>query len=451
MDDFERRLRDALRSQRLSVDPAPDLLERVHAGARRRQRRHRAVASSAAAVAVIALAATGVLLRPGGGGSPSRVASGSATSEVSASTPTVHSNTANPSAPMTYGSAAQLSPTHPAPTPAPTGSFTPLSVSAVSTNTFWVLGSDTCDTGRCLALRTTSDGGKTFTMLPPPAGSDAKGLTATQIRFGSANDGWAYGFSNADSSVEVFFQTTDGGKSWSQVTSIPGLVVDLVAANGKAWAVVQLSPHNTTTPRFAIYSTPYGNSAQTWSPVALPLADLGGIAPSIVDQDGVVTLLASGPSRTGDRDHVLTAKPGEGFSDHQGPCLQELGGKLSNSHKAIWAVCPTGMMARLFVSTDRGVTWQPQRGSSGFANSVAVGAIDDQHAIVMTPDGLQRIGIDGSSEKVDAPVDGAAGASFIGFTNESTGFAVIAESDGTSRLLRTTDGGAHWSAVTFGG
>jgi photosystem II stability/assembly factor-like uncharacterized protein len=449
MDDFERRLRDALRSQRLSVDPAPDLLERVHAGARRRQRLHRAVAGSAAAVAVIALATTGALLRPGGGSSPSTVAGGSATSEVSASAPTARNTPASPSAPMTMGSAAQLSPTYATPTPAPAGNFTPLSVSAVSTSTFWVLGSNNCNTGRCLSLRTTSDGGKTFTSLPPPTGPDAKGLTATQIRFGNALDGWAYG--NADTRAQVFFQTTDGGKSWSQVTSIPGHVVDLVAASGKAWAVVLLPPGDTTTQRFAIYSTPYGNSPQKWSPVALPLNDLGSLTPGIVDQDGVVTILASGPSRTGDRGHILTAKPGESFSDHQGPCLQELGGRLSNSQKAIWAVCPTGMMAQLFVSTDRGATWQPQHGSSGFANSVAVGAIDNQHAIVMTPDGLQRIGIDGSSEKVDAPVDGAAGASFIGFTNESTGFAVIAESDGTSRLLRTTDGGAHWSAITFGG
>ena len=450
MNDFERRLRDALRSQRLSVDPAPDLLERVHAGARRRQRRHRAVAGSAAAVAVIALAATGVLLRPGGGGSPGTVAGGSATAAISASTPAVRSAPENPSAPMTLGSAAQLSPTHATPTPAPAGNFTPLSVSAISTNTFWVLGFGNCDSGRCLVLGTTSDGGKTFTTLPPPAAEvGAKGFMATEIRFGSAKDGWAYGDDNVNGNT--FFQTTDGGKSWSQVSSIPGHVVDLVAANGTAWAVVLLAPQNTTTQRFAIYSTPYGNSVQTWSPVALPLADLGGIAPSIVDQDGVVTILASGPSRTGDHNHILTAKPGESFSDHQGPCLQELGGRLSNSQKAIWAVCPTGMMAQLFVSTDRGVSWQPQHGSSGFANSVTVGAIDDQHAIVMTPDGLQRIGIDGSSEKIDAPVAGAAGANFIGFTNENTGFAVIAESDGTSRLLRTTDGGAHWSAVTFGG
>lgn len=450
MDDFERRLRDALRSQRLSVDPAQDLLERVHAGARRRQRRQRAAASGVAAVAVIALAATGVLLRPGEGGSPSTVAGESHTASVPASAPALRSAPISPGTTMSFGDAIQASPTTSTPTAAPVSEFTPVSVTAISTNTFWVLGSENCNAGRCLALLGTSDGGKTFVPLQAPAiDPGAKGFLATELRFGSAKDGWAYG--DADINGDAFFATTDGGKSWSRVKSIPGLVVDLVAANGKAWAVVLLSPANTTRQKFAIYSTAYGNSPQKWSRVALPLDDLGGNAPSIVDQDGVVTILASGPSRPSGRDHVLTATPGNGFSDHQGPCFQDLGGKLSNSKKAIWAVCPTGMMAQLSVSTDRGATWRAQSGSPGFANSVAVGAIDDQHAIVMTPDGLRRIGVDGSSEKVDAPVDGAVSASFIGFTNESTGFAIINEPDNTTRLLRTTDAGMHWSAVTFGG
>jgi photosystem II stability/assembly factor-like uncharacterized protein len=327
-----------------------------------------------------------------------------------------------------------------------------MSVSAVSVDKYWVLGSDDCDGIRCLALKMTSDGGKTFTSLAAPAlaaapdGRGAKGWIAGAIRFGNSTMGWSLGGAGPES---YFFQTTDGGKSWSRVTSIPGKVLDLVAADGKAWAVVLLSPENSTTQRFAIYSTPYGNSAQKWSLVALPLKDLGGNAPSIVVQNGIVTILASGPSQASARDHVLIAKAGSGFTDYQGPCSRDLGGRLSNSVKAIWAVCPTGMMAGLYVSTDRGATWQAQKNSVELANSVAVGAIDDQHAMVMTPDGLLRVGADGSSQKTDAPVGDAVNAEFIGFTNESTGFAIIDEQGGTSRLLRTIDGGLHWSVVTF--
>ncbi len=446
-DDFERRLRETLHSRRLRVDPEPNALDRIHEGARRRQRRQRVATSSVAALAVVALAVTGVVLRPGqhqavtADKQPDKQASSSISSAPSPQTPP----------PEKKFMASEPVPPSLTAVPTPSG-FSPMSVSAVSVDKYWVLGTDECGASRCLALEMTSDGGRTFASLAAPAlaaapdGVGAKGWIASEIRFGSGTMGWAYGGAGSES---YFFQTTDGGKSWSRVTSIPGKVLDLVAADGKAWAVVLLSPENSTTQRFAIYSTPYGNSPQKWSPVALPLKDLGGNAPSIVAQSGVVTILASGPSQPGGRDHVLITKAGSGFTDYQGPCSQDLGGRLSNSVKAIWAVCPTGMMAGLSVSTDRGVTWQAQKNSVELANSVAVGAIDDQHAMVMTPDGLLRVGADGSSQKADAPTGNAVNATFIGFTNQSTGFAIIDQQDGTALLLRTTDGGLHWFEVTF--
>jgi photosystem II stability/assembly factor-like uncharacterized protein len=448
-DDFERRLRETLHSRRLRIDPEPGALDRIHEGARRRQRRQRFATSGVAALAVVALAVTGVVLRPGqhqavtADKQPDKQASPSISSASSPQTSAPPEKKFMASEPVPPSLTA---------VPTPTG-FWPLSVSAVSVDKYWVLGSDDCNAFHCLALKMTSDGGKTFTSLAAPAlagapdGVGAKGWIASEIRFGSGTVGWAYGGAGPES---YFFQTTDGGKSWSRVTSIPGKVLDLVAADGTAWAVVLLSPENSTTRRFAIYSTPYGDSQpQKWSPVALPLKDLGGNAPSIVAQSGVVTILASGPPQPGGRDHVLIAKAGSRFTDYQGPCSQDLGGRLSNSVKAIWAVCPSGMMAGLSVSTDRGVTWQAQKNSVELANSAAVGAIDDQHAMVMTPDGLLRLGADGSSQKADEPTGNAVNADFIGFTNQSTGFAIIDQQDGTARLLRTTDDGLHWSEVTF--
>ena len=173
----------------------------------------------------------------------------------------------------------------------------------------------------------TSDGGQTFKTLPGPIGMGANGWQAHSIRFANANDGWAFG--NADSNT--IYVTTDGGVSWSADSQIPGYVIDLVAANGHAFAVVSTTPYNTVDPAsYAIYTTGYGQGAQQWTRVSLPI-DLGSTIPSIVDQDGTVTVMASGPSRAGNNGHVLIATPGKPFTDHAGPCSQDLGGELSNS------------------------------------------------------------------------------------------------------------------------
>jgi hypothetical protein len=80
------------------------------------------------------------------------------------------------------------------------------------------------------------------------------------------------------------------------------------------------------------------------------------------------------------------------------------------------------------------------------------GAIDEQHAIVMdyATGTLLRLGRTGPAQTVDAPTKDVAGAEFIGFTNPNVGFAIVAHHDASraNDLLRTTDGGLHWSVVT---
>lgn len=452
-DDLERRLRNVFRSRRLSIDSDAGLLDRVHAGAARRHRRRAAAAtlSSVAVVAAVSVAAGTLAL--GQHGSHRLSADnrhGNSPSILTASPP--HS----PAPTNDFGK-----PTAPTSTFVTAPGFYPVSVSAISIDTYWVLGYrvGTESNGRLIGdarLVKTTDGGKHFSNAAAPGVLVADAPIerppnqplVTDIRFGDANNGWAYGGS--------LFSTTDGGNSWSAVRGVPGSIVDLVAANGVAWAVVDLSaipgsPPTTPNPRFAIYSTPYGKSPQHWAPVTLPLADLGGVQPSIVDQDGTVTLMVSGPLRNGHHEHVLIAKPGGAFTDHEAPCIQDMGGYLSNSKKAIWASCPTGTSAALFVSADRGATWRAASGPERFPNPASgIGAIDDQHAVVMNyaTGTLLRVGASGPDQPVDAPTQGAAGAKFIGFTTQDTGLAVVDyQQGGTTELLRTTDGGLHWTRV----
>jgi hypothetical protein len=447
-DDLERRLRDVLHDRGLGVPTAPDALDRVHAGARRRQQRG-STGAVLGAVAIIGAAAAGISLRPHS--HPTTVVADrtpspslSSPSAAPASSPIASAD------PKPFASNAVVLPSASVPA---ANSFSPLSVTAIGPTTYWVLlAGSGCD---CMTLKMTSDGGQTFSTLQAPAGKGAKGWTASVIRFANATDGWA--FQDADSAGPSLFTTTDGGRSWSETKQFAGRVVDLVAANGKAWAVVDTTPDNQQVPtQFALYMTSYGQAPEAWIRVSLPI-DLGSTLPAIVDQDGTVTVLASGPARANNKVHVLIAAPGGPFTDHTGPCEQDLGGYLSNSATGVWAICPTGHMAGVSVSTDRGASWKsvqnlpppslPDPGRGGF------GAIDDTHALVYDPatSGLVRVTVGSSPQPVTSgPAAVGVGTVFIGFTTPSTGFLVTFQEDSTGELWRTTDGGTTWAMVDFG-
>ena len=336
-----------------------------------------------------------------------------------------------------------------------------MSVSAVGLNDYWVLGYTTTKTSDGFDLtstvKQTTDGGQHFVndTTPPASVGQAPtkgapgGTTISQIRFGDANDGWVLG--------NALFSTTDAGSSWAPVHGIPGSILDLVAANNTAWAVVQTlssatASSSTASNQYALWSTSYGKGAQAWSQVGLPIG-LGSTTPSIVDQDGTVTLMASGPSRPGNKGHVLIGTAGKPFTDHVGPCEQDLGGTLSNSKTAIWAECPSGTHAGLYVSTDAGATWAPSKVNATAGISVASGAalaaIDDTSAAVFDASNQRLSKISGSTV---TPATGAliSDVTFLGFTTPAVGFAITVGEDGsTTQLLRTADGGTSWSAVTF--
>jgi hypothetical protein len=477
-EEFERRLRDVLHSRNLGVPVPPDAIDRIHTGARRRQQR-RTGASALGAVAVIAIAAVAIGVRPHG--HASNVAGNLRTASPS---PTVAAaSSASPTARL-FGAASASAPASAAPvSSAPAigpllqplasessaagqaAGFTPVSVSAVGLNDYWVLGYTTTKTsdgfGITSTVEQTTDGGQHFTIdtTPPaivgqaPIKGAAGATTITQIRFGDAKDGWTFG--------TKLFSTTDAGASWSAVNDIAGGVVDLVAANNTAWAIVQTAASNDASSpavsnQYALWSTSYGKGAQAWAPIALPIS-LGSTTPSIVDQDGTVTVMASGPSRAGNKVHVLIGSAGKPFTDHVGACEQDLGGTLSNSKKGIWAECPSGTQASLYVSTDAGATWTTNAANNAakiqVESGAALGAIDDTTAVVFDAANQRLSKISGRSGVpggVPTSATNISTVTFLGFTTPAVGFAITVGEDGTTtQLLRTLDGGATWPAVTF--
>jgi photosystem II stability/assembly factor-like uncharacterized protein len=449
-DDLGRRLREVLRDGALNVPAAPDALDRVHAGARRRQHRRNA-ASSAAAVVVVAIAATGaVALRPHAHATVSAGKERTTSPSESVALSTVGVVSPRPTTAPQSGSASASQPS--VSTVAVT--FDPISVTAISTNSYWVLGSTACAAVRCAVLAHTTDGGATFTRVgrttdgsPMPAidTNVESGATVRDVRFGDTKNGWLYG--------GALYSTHDGGTTWAPDTSLPNDVVDIAAASGEVWAIALGVVGSAES--YGLYHATYGASGTgQWTAVKLPI-ELGSTQPSIVDQDGTVTVMASGLQRSGNHGHVLVATPGGAFADYAGPCSQDLGGYLSNSVAGIWAVCPTGHMAGVAVSIDRGLTWNnvsnlpppsfPDPGRGG------IGAVDDAHAFVydLATSSLVGVTVGGSPVRVTVGPTAVAGTAFIGFTTINVGFAVVYDQNSGSELWRTTDGGQTWAVVAF--
>ena len=103
--------------------------------------------------------------------------------------------------------------------------FQPQSVTFVSLRQGWALGT----AGGSLALRETTDGGRSWTVRPVP---HIAGRHALNVRFADPRDGWIFGGA-------LLWSTHDGGRSWRRLV-LHGLglersVYDLEASRGTAW------------------------------------------------------------------------------------------------------------------------------------------------------------------------------------------------------------------------
>jgi photosystem II stability/assembly factor-like uncharacterized protein len=455
-------LRDVLHSRALSITPDVDAIDRIHAGARRRQRRQRrqrVAVSGGAALAVIAVAVTGVTLRPTHhngsqlAGGPSSTSPSTASSTLSKAPSPVPSTVAPSSNTFTAtGPAATTPATIPAGGAPPAG-FTPMSVTAVNANTYWVLGHAPCASGSCTALAKTTDGGKTFaevgappsTLVPDATGTnDATGTdTISDVRFVDGNNGWAFGGG--------LWQTTDGGQHWTQYYDpylpIMGIVQHLAVASGKVWAIASTNKAGAT-PSYGLFAATYPGGK--WTLAQQPIVTFGGPEPMLAVQGKTVTVIGTDFS-TG-KPIALRSTDGQKFSALPTglPCTSAPGDPLSSTPKGLWLACSSssGKLGGVYFSPDFGKTWQVA--SSKLADPrVAIGGVDDKSAIVATGGKLLRVNVDGSTASVSTPsVPASTQFAFIGFTTANDGFAVPVV-NGTRQLWRTTDGGAHWSVVKF--
>ena len=419
MDRLEQDLRTTLRDPHRELPADLVSLDSVHAGSARRHRRRIAGLSASAVIAVLLVAI------------PVALVSGS-TRGLEPTDPSTTDAPVTPSPTPTPDGSNGPSPQETNAAVLPWGDAQPVSVTAVGTNTLYVLGRKPQCLIMCNVLVRSDDGGKTFTGQPVIGfGKNERPFVAATVRFGSEQDGWLTGGGDGWGTGGVLWSTHDGAQTWSLV-EMPGEVLRLEAAAGTVWALVATGSGNDV----GLWRAPIG--ADDWSEVDLPRQPQGPVELAVWSRR-VVVLGA---------DSLLVSEDGSSFTARQSPCTSGLGGRSSLADRVVWFVCANGTSATVFVldGTDRGIEAVPIADlPDALPRQTLVGARNNDAAILGLPGGGGLLGISSTGSQLSS-YPGETGWTYIGFTSPDVGYAITTCCSPT-KLLRTTDGGQHWAEV----
>jgi hypothetical protein len=315
----------------------------------------------------------------------------------------------------------------------PTG-FQPLSFTAVSERDFWLLGTVPCHGRRCTAIVRTSDGGRRFVAVGAPA-LPSSGNTP-ELRFADHLDGFAF-----VPWSRRFFATHDGGASWKRIDL--GRILAFATGAGKVFVA--------TAGR--LESSPVRSDGWRSKPLPFPS---DGSALDLEAHRANLWLLGTRQGTTPSHDVLARSRDaGRTFAVGRGPCVPGLGGELApTSADVVWAVCPTGMLAGAWRSTDGGIAFARLRtpqlvNSSQIAAASGTTAVLDRGVAVR----LLRTTDGGRTWRPPKTPGRGTGVVWVGFTDARVGAALVQTGyDQVARsritvLWRTTDGGASWSRV----
>ena len=335
----------------------------------------------------------------------------------------------------------------PIPTTTHISGFQVASVTFVSTQDGWVLGTAPCGSGSCLAIARTQDGGASWSSVTPPptsySGAGGSGISA--IRFADTQDGWAYG--------GQLWATHDAGTTWSQI-SLPGLsagsgtpaIQELEASGGYVQAVYFGSSG------FLIATSPVGTDS--WLVSATTLAFGGGPVP-------VAQLVLQGSSGwivENDRVVVRGARLQSGsWAAWTPPCATVEGPATlaASSPQDLIAVCDDGLWGGVGGSNAERAYVSSNGGASFTQLLTALPSACQGAALASPSSSVAATGCGGTIEgtfnggSTWTGVYSAGGAiSYLGFTTSSQGVAIqTAGSSSLGSLLMTTDGGHSWAPV----
>jgi hypothetical protein len=393
-----------------------------------------------ALLAGLSLTGCGTVSSGTGAGAPG---SATPTSGAPSSASSAPASTITPPARATATSPGTAAATTPAGGPVPSG-FAATSVTFVSTDEAFVLGTAPCATKPCTSIVRTLNRGATWVGLPAPVvplgtrynttGSQA---AAWGIRFADPAHGFVFG--------NGLWETTDGGEHWAAVASPGGPISDLEVIDGQVLALTS----------GALYRRPLDGGS--WSVVT----QVGN--PSVIATQARVAAVLDGTKV------IVTSDGGLTTTAEATPCttmgVSEPSSVAVTGTDSLALLCAGGaamgsVQKTVYVSDDLGAQWTKAGSPPMGGDPAGLSAGTPGQLVVAAESGASELyySADGGAKWATAwyAGDGGQGFNDLGFTTTSDGVVVRgpAMSDGNGegrpgQLLLSSNGGASWQAVTW--
>ena len=335
----------------------------------------------------------------------------------------------------------------PAPTPSALGAaggpvpaaFKAVSVTFISTETGWALGTGTCAKPPCTGIVRTRDGGQTWRGIPAPAAGTNTGdgsVSTRELRFADQLNGFAFASS--------LFATHDGGGHWRRI-AVKGSVASLEVAGGRFWAVLHGcdSVEGTCTAPGSVITGAVGGDAVT---TVMPLAP--GVTGQVVLHGPLVYLALARLNQQSTAPQLKVASGGGSFAARPIPCgSTEVPYLAAAGDTSLALVCQSSdagagqQPKHYYGSTDSGRTWTRRADPAGLIGTV-VAATGSAVFVGNQRTGLQ-VSRDGGRTWATS-LASEAGTSYVGFVDDSFGEAVVGDA-----LELTRDAGRTWARVRF--
>jgi hypothetical protein len=412
---------------------------------------------SAALLAAVALTACGATSAGAGGGdsssSSSSSSSGPAASGGAGSAPaSAAGGAASTGAAGPATSAAASTVTVPSGGPVPIG-FAARSVTFVSTEEAFVLGTAPCAKAPCTSILRTLNRGASWRGLPAPVVPLAAPFEVTRpavwgIRFANPSDGFVFG--------NGLWQTTDGGERWTPAASPRDSIVSLEVIDGQVLAI-------------AATCTANGGCGRTGTLERRPLAGGAWQAVAQVSVAGAIATQSRMAAALAGDGVIVTGNGGISTVDRSGPCSTA----GIDAPVSIAVTGPNGLAVlcagngaagsvdkTVYVSDDLGAHWAKAGAPGRGGDPEGLSAGSTSQLVVAAASGASMLyrSADGGAQWVTAYYEGDGGLGFndLGFTTPADGVVVYgpAQSDGNAEsrpgwLLLTSNGGESWHPVSF--
>jgi photosystem II stability/assembly factor-like uncharacterized protein len=343
--------------------------------------------------------------------------------------------------------------------PVPKG-FLGASLSFISADDGWVLGTAPCAEAPCTSLLHTLNGGRTWTGIPAPRAAIGTGADddVSGVRFENASIGFAFG--------PGLWVTRNGGTKWTQQRSVAGMrtfdVLSLAAtSNDTVYALVAQA--NPTTG-----GSVGANVLVRAAPHSTSFSAVAEVPPG--SGQGVVAAGSSAYVVTGDNRVRSFGPVGEHTYPTPGVHNLDTGCALAaSSSTALLADCgssvSSGAMGQRteYGSTDGGRRWirLPNPGAGDGYATEGLAETANGHAVIVTGDGgdsglLSTVNGGRSWRLTLSFANDGAPFRDLGFENDQDGSVIYDPVSGVRGqtgpvgvLYRTSNGGASWHRVAY--